>query len=110
MHDLGLAESPPLCDHFDMIGGVGTGGYFSFLSCITSSDTFLRYLAILAGRLGLTVPQLKEEFKELIARILSGPISSDELDNFLKAVVKRYTGDSETPMFDPNSLTSHCKT
>jgi hypothetical protein len=26
MHDLGLQESPPLCDYFDMIGGVGTGG------------------------------------------------------------------------------------
>jgi patatin-like phospholipase/acyl hydrolase len=27
MHDLGLQESPPLCDYFDMIGGTGTGGY-----------------------------------------------------------------------------------
>jgi patatin-like phospholipase/acyl hydrolase len=26
MHDLGLSESPPLCDYFDMIGGVGAGG------------------------------------------------------------------------------------
>lgn len=76
----------------------------------TPSYNFHRYLAILAGRLGLTIPQLKEEFKELIARILGGPISPDELDEFLKAVIKRYTGDSETRMFDPNSPTSHCKT
>jgi hypothetical protein len=27
MHDLGLHEAPRLCDYFDMIGGVGTGGY-----------------------------------------------------------------------------------
>jgi hypothetical protein len=27
MHDLGLHEPPRLCDYFDMIGGVGTGGY-----------------------------------------------------------------------------------
>jgi patatin-like phospholipase/acyl hydrolase len=26
MHDLGLQESPTLCDYFDVIGGVGTGG------------------------------------------------------------------------------------
>lgn len=25
-HDLGLEEWPPLCNYFDMIGGVGTGG------------------------------------------------------------------------------------
>jgi hypothetical protein len=77
---------------------------------ITSDVTdILRYLAILAGRLGLTVPQLKEEFRQLIALIIAGPISSDELDNFLKAVVKRYTGNSETKMYDPASPTSHCK-
>jgi hypothetical protein len=26
MHDLGLHEAPRLCDYFDMIAGVGTGG------------------------------------------------------------------------------------
>jgi DNA-binding cell septation regulator SpoVG len=80
------------------------------LSPIVSLLTFLRYLAILAGRLGLTVPQLKEELKRLIVFIIAHPISSDELDNFLKAVVKKYTGNSETRMYDPASSTSHCKT
>jgi hypothetical protein len=56
------------------------------------------------------VPQLKEEFKKLIAFIIANSISSDELDNFLKAVVKKYTGNSETRMYDPASSTSHCKT
>jgi hypothetical protein len=56
------------------------------------------------------VAQLREEFRQLIALIITSSISSDELDNFLKAVVKRYTGDSETRMYDPASLTSHCKT
>jgi hypothetical protein len=72
--------------------------------------TILSYLALLIGRLGLTVPQLKEEFIRLITLIIPGSVSSNELDNFLKAVVAKYTGDSETLMYDPNSPTSHCKT
>jgi hypothetical protein len=83
-----------------------------FKSSITQTyfDVAFRYLAILAGRLGLTVPQLKEEFRQLIALILAGPISSDQLNGFLKDLVKRYTGSADTPMFDPSSQTSHCKT
>lgn len=69
-----------------------------------------RYLAILVGRLGLTEPQLKQEFTELLAQAMAGPMAPTQLDYFLKAVVKRYTGDSETLMFDPHSLTHHCKT
>jgi hypothetical protein len=86
------------------------GGTFKSSIAQISPDIAFRYLAILAGRLGLTVPQLKEEFRQLIARILAGPISSDELDEFLKDLVKRYMGSADTPMFDPSSQTSHCKT
>jgi hypothetical protein len=38
MHGLGLQESPPLCDYFDMIGGVGTGGSAELISHIITSD------------------------------------------------------------------------
>jgi hypothetical protein len=38
MHDLGLQESPPLCDYFDMIGGVGTGGSVQLTAHKISSD------------------------------------------------------------------------
>jgi hypothetical protein len=72
--------------------------------------TILSYLALLVGRLGLTVPQLKEEFTQLIVLIIPGSVSSDKLDNFLKAVVAKYTGDSETLMYYSESQTSHCKT
>jgi hypothetical protein len=84
------------------------GEIFSF--AISRLLTVLSYLALLIGRLGLTIPQLKEEFIRLITLIMSGSVSSSELDNFLKAVVAKYTGDSETLMYDPNSPTSHCKT
>ena len=111
MGDLGLHETPRLCNYFDMIGGVGTGGYVcSSRSPEISFDFVVSYLALLAGRLGLTVPQIKEEFIQLITCILMGGVSSDEFDNHLKDMVKRWTGDSETLMFDPNSLTAHCKT
>jgi hypothetical protein len=110
MHDLGLKESPALCDYFDMIGGVGTGGYVWIFWSQDGLDGVYRYIVILVGRLGLSVPQVKEEFKQLIAWVLVGSISSEELNQFLRAMVKRYTGDPETPMYDPNSPTSHCKT
>jgi hypothetical protein len=51
-----------------------------------------------------------EEFRLLVVRILAGPILSNELDDLLKDVVKRYTGSADTLMFDPDSQTSHCKT
>jgi hypothetical protein len=84
------------------------GKPYSFV--ISRLLTILSYLALLIGRLGLTVPQLKEEFRQLILFVITGSISSDKLDNFLKGVVAKYTGDSETLMYDPNSPTSHCKT
>lgn len=37
--DLGLAEYPRLCDYFDMIGGIGTGGYVPHLSLPDGSRT-----------------------------------------------------------------------
>jgi hypothetical protein len=84
------------------------GKIYSFV--ISRLLTILSYLALLTGRLGLTVPQLKEEFIQLITFIIPGSVSSNELDNFLKAVVAKYTGDSETLMHDPSSPMSHCKT
>jgi hypothetical protein len=85
------------------------GKIYSFL-ILSRLLTIFRYLALLVGRLGLTVPQLKEEFRQLIVLAITVSVSSDKLDNFLKAVVAKYTGDSETLMYDPNSPTSHCKT
>lgn len=67
------------------------------------------------GRLGATTPEAREDYARLfrlafskytISRILGGP----DLDSYLKDVVKKYTGNPETLMFDPMSPTSHCKT
>lgn len=64
----------------------------------------------------MTVPELKKEFVGLLALVLSryatsGPVVDEtELDSWIKTIVKKYTGDSETLMFDPQSITHHCKT
>jgi hypothetical protein len=79
--------------------------------------------------LGLTVPDVKKEYLKLYEEVLSQPTSSglideevlsqptssglideEKLDRHLKEVVTKYTGNSETMMFDPDSPTSHCKT
>jgi hypothetical protein len=66
-------------------------------------------LAILIGRLGLTVQQAEEIFIGIIRYVSSASADITTLDGMLKAMVKKYTGDSETPMCDPDSPTSHCK-
>jgi hypothetical protein len=71
-------------------------------------DAF-RLLAILIGRLGLTVEQAEKEFIGIMSYISSVPVNITILDRMLKTMVKKYTGDSETLMCDPNSPTSHCK-
>jgi hypothetical protein len=40
---------------------------------------------------------------------ISVSVDTTILDRMLKAMVKKYTGDSETLMYDPDSPTSHCK-
>lgn len=70
----------------------------------------LRFIAILIGRLGLTWPQLNEEYVKFEAGRQAGWEPPTKLDDLLKAVVEKYTGDPETPMLDPDSPTRHCMT
>jgi hypothetical protein len=66
-------------------------------------------LAILIGRLGLTVQQAEAEYLRIMDYISSASVNVTVLDRILKAMVKKYTGNSETLMCDPNSPTNHCK-
>jgi hypothetical protein len=70
------------------------------------ADMLLRWLGILIGRLGLTLPQTKEEY--VTALQLRRTRDPGRLEQFLKDVVKKYTGNSETPMFECDSATAHC--
>jgi hypothetical protein len=66
-------------------------------------------LAILVGRLGLTALQVEKEYMRVINYISSASIDNITLDRMLKTLVKKYTGDSETLMYDPSSPTARCK-
>jgi hypothetical protein len=68
----------------------------------------VRWLAILVGRLGLTVSQAKEEYIKTLK--LRQTRDSGRLEKFLKQVVLKYTGNSETLMFERDSPTGHCHT
>jgi beta-lactamase class A len=65
-------------------------------------------LAILIGRLGLTVFQAKEEYVKALK--LRQTRDLRQLEEFLKQVVLKYTGNSETLMFERDSPTAHCHT
>jgi hypothetical protein len=67
-----------------------------------------RWTSILVGRLGLTLPQTREEYvKALQVRRTRNP---GQLEQFLKDVIKKYTGNSETLMYERDSATAHCHT
>lgn len=69
----------------------------------------LRLLAILIGRLGLTVGQAEKEYLKIMRNSSSALMDATNLDRTLKAIIKKYTGNSETLIYDPESPTSHCK-
>lgn len=75
---------------------------------IIANFTF-RYIGILIGRLGLITPVARDEFLALLEQTAPGSMEVSQLENWLKELVRRHTGDPGTLMFDPNSLTNHCK-
>ncbi|RYN91435.1 hypothetical protein AA0119_g10441 [Alternaria tenuissima] len=96
-----LEETPRPCDYFDLIGGTSTGGI----------------IAIMLGRLGMTVQQCLEAYKQMaekaftpkanrITRVFSlpsppkGEFSATSLANAIKDIVKEYTGDAEAVFAD----------
>jgi hypothetical protein len=62
----------------------------------------------LIGRLGLTLPQAKEEYVATLK--LRQTKDSQRLEKFLKQVIKKYTGNSDTLMFECDSAKGHCHT
>jgi hypothetical protein len=72
------------------------------------ADIPVRWLGILVGRLGLTLPQANEEYVKTLK--LRQTRDSREFEEFLKQVVLKYTGNPETLMFERDSPTAHCHT
>ncbi|KAH8794599.1 acyl transferase/acyl hydrolase/lysophospholipase [Flagelloscypha sp. PMI_526] len=69
---LNLPTLPLPCDHFDIIGGSGSGGL----------------IAILLGRLRLSVDQAIESFLDIYRALYSQPISKTSRSNYLKNSVQ----------------------
>ncbi|KIM72070.1 hypothetical protein PILCRDRAFT_43805, partial [Piloderma croceum F 1598] len=54
-HDEGLPSVPRPCEYFDLIGGTSTGGF----------------IAIMLGRLGLTVDQAIDQYNQFAGHVFS---------------------------------------
>ncbi|RYN17623.1 hypothetical protein AA0112_g11960 [Alternaria arborescens] len=94
-----LEETPRPCDYFDLIGGTSTGGI----------------IAIMLGRLGMTVQQCLEAYKQMAEKAFTpkgniitrgipaqprGEFSAISLADAIKDIVKKYTGDAEAVFAD----------
>ncbi|KAF8158515.1 acyl transferase/acyl hydrolase/lysophospholipase [Crassisporium funariophilum] len=87
------------CDYFDMMAGTSTGGL----------------IAIMLGRLRMTVDQCIEAYEKLASKIFNAGImskiengsvtgarySATVLEQAIKDIVKQYTGNADEPMRDP---------
>ncbi|PPR04505.1 hypothetical protein CVT24_013111 [Panaeolus cyanescens] len=88
------------CEYFDMMAGTSTGGI----------------IALMLGRLRMTVDQCIDVYNELSSKIFVGGImsqagsvsttgalySSQVLEDAIKGIVKEQTGDPDAPMLDPD--------
>ena len=88
------------CEYFDMMAGTSTGGI----------------LAIMLGRLRMTVDECIATYNELAGEIFGSTVfakidnasdtgarySAKALENAVKKIVKRKTGDPDAPMRDPD--------
>ncbi|CAE6425927.1 unnamed protein product [Rhizoctonia solani] len=105
--DEGLPEAPRPCDYFDVIGGTSTGGL----------------IAIMLGRLRMTVSEAIEAYVKLSDRIFSkhkhrwqeGKFKASSLEDAIKEIVSEQSSSEgeDTRMFDPllqgNSESNGCR-
>ncbi|KAF5360891.1 hypothetical protein D9756_004636 [Leucocoprinus leucothites] len=72
------------CEYFDMIAGTSTGGL----------------IAIMLGRLRMTIDQCIEAYEHLAAQIFGASMACKVEDVMHTEIVKQYTGDEEALMSD----------
>lgn len=104
------------CNYFDVITGTGIGGYACQPGCNCEDKLSCpdRILAILLGRLKLTIPQCLAEYRQLSSRILDdgSPVSplfkTSRLMEVAKETVERYSKDE--PYLQSSKDTDTAKT
>jgi len=102
-HDESLSEDPRPCDYFDLIGGTSTGGI----------------IALMLGRLRMSVPQAIAEYVRLAEYIFSekklkwkeGTFKARKLESAIKDVVDKYpvSSSDDGRMLDPCHRDDVCK-
>lgn len=99
----GLRITPKPCEVFDLIGGTSTGGL----------------IAIMLGRLGISVDQAIEEYRDLSKEIFGdkkmffsdGIFKATNLQKAIQSVVQRYDpqGDPNAKLLQPDLENGGCK-
>ncbi|KAG6906944.1 hypothetical protein DXG01_011277 [Tephrocybe rancida] len=96
-----LEDTPLPCDYFDLIGGTSTGGIIAFM----------------LGRLRMTIEDAIACYDDLAGRVFSqvkilgdGQYKATLLEEVIKEVVQKRTGNSEAHLLDDGALGGICKT
>jgi hypothetical protein len=120
-HDEKLAEMPSPCDYFDLIGGTSTGGYvIRNILNLSQPDTQTpsRIIALMLGRLQMSVPEAIIHYGTLAKRVFSstkligrdGKFRASKLEEVIKEIAEERLGDPDAPMMDPRPEGKVCKT
>ena len=105
------------CDYFDMIAGTSTGGYVtsqivlsSGVSLTQERQYFLRLIAIMLGRLKMSIKECIAAYDDLASTIFD-PINTIEdgyydpavLEKAVKGIISAHLQDENAPMTSPPS-------
>lgn len=112
---MGDYEVEPLpCDYFDMICGTSTGGHAYINYKHKNCADIYRIIAIMLGRLRMPVSECIKAYLDMSEKVFGKPqtvahrerFGPKALEDNIKAVVGRKTGDENASLLDPNC----CKT
>lgn len=120
---LKLETRPEVYEHFDFIGGTGTGGQVlnpSQGSTEPKTVFYCRISATMLGRLRMPLDDAIKQFTTLAKNVFSdkkyfsasgpGKFKSKKMQQALKQLVVEATGDENTCMMDPQVEAAGCKT